>query len=519
MNERFETLAREISAFGVKSVFGVPGSGFTLDLIDRLEKNNVPFYTTHFEGSAALMAATMGHLNKTVGVSLSIKGPGLTNAISGISAAYFESFPLIHIAEAVDYDSPNHIAHKRIDQSALISPISKGSAYLDKTGSGFSNFAKYAIEETPGPVLLQIATNYNESGNDMNKLPVNDLGSISDLRALDFISKSKKVIVIVGTLAVRKNLKNRIESLNIPIFTTVAAKGIINEFSVNSAGIYTGVGLSLTPEYTLLKEADLVVGIGLCAKEVLAVKKFPCKAINIESITTNGIDGFQFDLRVSLNMIDQIFDYLKILNGWGFDELLKINLRLKKYLDYEYMPGSIFSFLMKFFENKARFIMDTGYFCTIGEHALKVTSPELCLMSGQGRYMGTSLPMAIGAALSDLNVVNIVVAGDGGIGMYISEIKIAVEFKLPLLIILMSDGGFGSIRSASLSKGLTEKPLVFTNPSWVSVFRGFGVNSFMCSSIELLDDILTKWNINEGPIFIEIMFPPDKYQNMIKDIR
>jgi acetolactate synthase-1/2/3 large subunit len=519
MNERVDELANEISSFGVKSVFGVPGSGFTLDLIDKLEKKDVPFYTTHFEGSAVLMAATMGYLTKSVGVSLSIKGPGLTNAIPGISAAYFESFPLIHIAEAVDYNSPNHIAHKRINQNVLVSPISKGSTYLDESGSGFSNLANFAMTETPGPVLLQIATNYNELGNDINNLTVKNQSSINDLRAIDFISEAKKIIVIVGSLAIRKDLKYKLERLSIPIFTTVAAKGIINEFSSNSAGVYTGVGLSLTPEYTLLNEADLIVGIGLCAKEVLAVKKFPCKAINIESNETIGIDGFQFDFRFGLDMIDHIFDYLMITNEWGIEELFRINLKLNEFLDNGFMPSSIFWFLMQFFENKARFIIDTGYFCTIGEHALKVTSPSLCLMSGQGRYMGTSLPMAIGSALSDLNLVNIVVAGDGGIGMYISEIKIAVEFKLPLLIILMSDGGFGSIRSSAIRKGLTEKPLVFANPSWISVFRGFGVNSFKCSSIDLLDDILTKWNTSEGPIFIEILFPPDRYQNMIKNIR
>jgi acetolactate synthase-1/2/3 large subunit len=519
MRKRIETLADEISNFDVKAVFGIPGSGFTLDLIDKLEKLNVPFYTTHFEGCAALMAATMGYLTKSVGVSLSIKGPGLTNAISGVSAAYFESLPLVHITEAVDYNAPEHIAHKRIDQMALVSSISKGSVYLDDIGLGFRNSAECAMSETPGPVLLQMSPNYYELYNELNYSKVFHDNLADDSRVIELITKSKKVLLIVGSIAVRKNLKEKLESLSIPIFTTVAAKGIISEYRVNCAGVYTGVGLSLTPEYTLLKEADLIIGIGLCAKEVLLVKKFNCKAINIAATSLKGIDGFQFDFIVDENLIEEVFDKLLIAERWGINDLLKINQGIEHYFGDCFMPSRVFNFLNDFFQNKARFIVDTGYFCTIAEHALKVTSPSLCLMSGQSRYMGTSMPMAIGAALTDLNVINIMVAGDGGIGMYISEVKIAVESKLPLIIILMSDGGFGSIRTSSINKSLTEQPLVFSNPSWVSVFRGFGVNSYKCSSIKSMEKVLLKWNLSDGPLFIELLFSPEKYQNMIKEIR
>ena len=515
---RIENLADDIVSSGVKAVFGVPGSGFTLDLIDKLENRGVPFYTTHFEGSAALMAATMGSLNNSVGVSLSIKGPGLTNAIPGIAAAFFESLPLIHIAESVDYNAPNHLAHKRINQNELVSSISKGATFLSDSGVGFKKCADLSKSETPGPILLQIASNFNESGNNVHEFCNTKYETNNINKALDIISKAKRVIVIAGSLAARKNLKKILEKLHIPIFTTVAAKGVVDEFSLNSAGVYTGVGLSLTPEYSIIQEADLIVGIGLCAKELLAVKKFACTSINIEALETKGVDGFQFDLRVGLDMIDHL-DILINAKEWGIEEISRIKQKLNFFMGNEFLPGNVFFLLMNFFGKNARFILDTGYFCTIGEHALKVSAPHLCLMSGQGRYMGTSLPMAIGSSLSNLNLINIVVAGDGGIGMYISEIKIAVQYKLPLLIILMSDGGFGSIRTASINKGLTQKPLVCANPSWVSVFSGLGVKSEKCNSINSLENILTKWDSSMGPNFIEISFLPDKYQHMIHNIR
>ena len=67
--------------------------------------------------------------------------------------------------------------------------------------------------------------------------------------------------------------------------------------------------------------------------------------------------------------------------------------------------------------------------------------------------MGTCLPMALGAAIYDRSVPTIAVVGDGGIGMYLADIKLAVQHKLPILIVLMSDDGFGSIRPRARTSG------------------------------------------------------------------
>ena len=510
---RIKSLAKDIYDSGIKHVFGIPGSGYTLSLIDELEKLGIEFILNHFEGSSSLMAGTYGMLSNNLGVSISIKGPGLTNAIPGIAASYFESFPLIHIAESFDQNSPLSMAHKRVNQKSLIQDITKGAYDLSEVGEGFKGCAKIAMDETPGPVLLQLSNQ-----------PLNPIFELSTINQFDEftlevskeIENSKNTVVIIGSIGIRKNLKDKLSNLKIPVFSTASAKGVFDEYSEYSAGVYTGVGLSLTPEFQIIKDADLIICFGLTAREVLLCKPFLCKSINIEVNYTSGIDGFQFDWRLNWNHHEEIIDLLNLKNQ-EINHLKLVKSKLEQILNDDFLPGYVFSFLNKFVNE--RIVLDTGYFCTIAEHSIKKNSIYGCILSGQSRYMGTSIPMAIASLIFDPSKPVIAVAGDGGIGMYISELKLVVEKKLPLLLILMSDGTFGSIRTSSIKNNLTQKPLIIKQNSWIKILSSFGFYTSTAYNVNEFELFFKDFNFNNGPTYLELNFDKEKYQKMILDIR
>ena len=66
-----------------------------LTVIDRLERQNVPFQLVHFESSAAIMAGIATRLGAGIGVALSIKGPGLANMATAVAAAKTDSSPVL----------------------------------------------------------------------------------------------------------------------------------------------------------------------------------------------------------------------------------------------------------------------------------------------------------------------------------------------------------------------------------------------------------------------------------------
>jgi len=127
--------------------------------------------------------------------------------------------------------------------------------------------------------------------------------------------------------------------------------------------------------------------------------------------------------------------------------------------------------------------------------------------------------MAIGAAIADPSVPSVAIAGDGGIGTFIGEARIAVERRLPMLTVLMSDGAFASIRTRALKDELTQQPLTIAQPSWLPVMEGIGMPVWRADSADSLAGALGQWTGQNGPGYIEVVFDRDSYEQMVAGVR
>ena len=183
-----------------------------------------------------------------------------------------------------------------------------------------------------------------------------------------------------------------------------------------------------------------------------------------------------------------------------------------------FLPAQVYDGIARHFKKEARLVLDTGNFCTIGEHTWQVTRPDLYLAAGQGRYMGVGIPLGVGAALYDPRIPTVVFTGDGGIGMFISEMKLAAQHHLPLLVVLLSDAFLGTIRAASLSKGYSQQPTAIDQPSWLQTMEGLGIAGQRIHDSEELATALEGWN-RDAPLYLEVPFDADEYQGMTAGIR
>ncbi len=513
-------LARQIAARGIKHVFGIPGSGPSLHLLDELEKLDVRFHLTHFEGSAALMAGAFGKLSNHSGVAVSIKGPGLTNMLPGLAACSLDAFPVVSISEAYLPGTPPESSHKRIEHDKLLAGIAKLQSYLSDTGPAFESLCQLAESEVPGVVHLNIAATPADGAIPPNTIN-EDIEDDADLaRAQALIRQSSRPVVIAGTLAVRQNWCDYLNRLALPVFSTAAAKGVVNESLPHAGGVFTAVGGPLAPEAAIMTEADLVVSLGLRHNEVLAVKPFDCPAVHLDPLGEEHGFGFKFNstVRGTASQLDLLFETLAP-KSWGRNLIASAFERLNARMSSSsFMPAQVYQVIARHYENEARLVLDTGNFCTIGEHAWQVPRPGLYLAAGQGRYMGVSIPLGIGAALYDPRMPTVVFTGDGGIGMFIAELKLAARHGLPLLIVLMSDAFLGTIRGASISKGYSQQPTAVDQPSWIKAMEGLGVPGQRIKKSEELEAALGNWD-RKGPLYLEVFFDADEYQRMTDGIR
>jgi len=502
-------LADALAAEGVRAVFGIPGGGPSLQLVTRLEARGVPFYGASHEASAAVMAGAFARRSRTLGCSVSIRGPGLGNALAGVLTNHYENRATLSIAETLG------TAHKRLDHAAAVAPAVKAYATLGEPGATVTALARAAREEVPGPVHLDLRAD----GPDVLRTPPSAAKQEPpDARALELLDRARRPVVIAGSLATRRAWGARLAALRVPVLTTFAAKGVVDEHGPFAAGVFTGDGKTLAPEWSLLPEADLVVGLGVRAGEILRAPRWPCPVLLLD-VVPGAADGLGAT-RCFSSAEDADFDAaLSALaaRAWGAERVAEtIGAVRGRLLEDPWLPGRVYEAVDRALPEVGCFVADTGWFCTVAEHVWRAPAPDAFLASANGRSMGTALPTAIGAALADRGRPTVCAMGDGGVRMYVADLRVAVEQRLPILFLLLSDGRLGSVAG---DPTLSRRATAVAGASWYRVAEAMDCPGHRVKDVDGLLAALARWRWSEGPLFVEAVFDPDRYAAMTRDVR
>ena len=519
MNDSIEDLASRLAHRGVKYAFGVTGSGPSLALITALDSRSVKYFPAAHEASAAIMAGAASAVTGGTEVSISIRGPGFANMLPGIINNCYENRPALSISECLSGDVPAWRAHKRLDHRALVEPIVKTRTALDDVPRSLDAVLDYAKEETPGPVHLDLCA--RTSRDDSVRAPTPTARRHRDksaTNALSLVEAAHRPVVIAGSFAARRGLADRLASLQLPIFTTAAAKGLVDESGDYSAGVFTGDGKRLSPEASILKEADLVIGIGLRVAELLSPKPFGVPTLLLDVARDAAADALATDLVLADGeLFEQVLATLAS-GRWGAEQIAEAKAALSaKLLDGGWLPAACFNILNQLPQNHM-LVLDTGSFCTIGEHVWNASRGRPFLASSNSRYMGTAIPTAIGASIANRETPVICVVGDGGMRMYPAELKLAVKEQLPICIILMTDGLYGSVACVPQAFQVNPRAVEIDQPTWFDSVAGMGCAAAIVENESEFDDAVRSWD-QQQPLFLESPFDPGRYAGMTSDLR
>jgi thiamine pyrophosphate-dependent acetolactate synthase large subunit-like protein len=507
MND-IEKLARKLVESNYKVVFGISGSGLSYQLISQLLSIGVDYFCMSSESAAAVAAGTYSFHYNEKAACISIKGPGFANLLSGIAACYFEKFNVLCISENFNANSSIESQHKRLNQFQMILPICKGVSSLSDI-KNLNHFLKLD-EVIDGPLYFDLANthvSYHKANSSAN-LPSDNINE----KIVDAIKAAKSPVLIVGSLLYRKQLCKLLEQIQVPVFTTVQAKGSLDENQPNACGVYTGVGEELSMEYSLIKESDCVLTIGLKNEEILdsASKQ---NFINL--------DVFQGDAERHVTYIlqSEIGTYLALLHGkinWAERKIATKNSKLKDYFcNLGWTPASIYTVLN--YSNKSfNVVLDTGFFCTVGEHILLSSNRKRFIASSNGRNMGLSVPMAFGISVKGEPVV--CCFGDGGVRYHLGEIRTIASLGLPVCFILFTDGIYGSVAAYVDENSTNLKIVEPKGTSWFKVTEAMGIKSFTVKDSISFNEAFNGWD-GQSPCFIEASFEQSVYASMTKKLR
>jgi acetolactate synthase I/II/III large subunit len=507
-------LIRNLTDSGIIYAFGITGSGASLKLIAGLQRAGVEYYPVSHEAAAAFMAGSCCRDGISRAAAITIKGPGFINLMPGIVSNYYENRPALTISESYSQDTPLFKTHKRLNHELICQSVCKAYGFSSDKGV-VSRLLRKAQKDPPGPVHLDLVGDFNTVEDNSpkiedKKLPI-DKQYIHILK--EYLQNSKCPCLILGSLAARLNFDWNL--IKVPVVTTAAAKGCYDETSIYSAGVITGEVTKFSPESSALYKSDLIIAIGLRNTEVIKIESYSVPLVMIDNIGLDLQEGFGPDLLIINNDLSGIFTILLeslASKSWGADILAKQKYDIyKALLSEQWLTAKAFNALQKNMVDETILVLDTGFFCTVGETIWKAKSSNLFCGSSIGRFMGSAIPTAIGVSISSKDNPVLCVMGDGGISPYFGEISFAVKEQLPIVFVLMTDGRYGSVAAFSPDDVETERAVNIGVDSWCDAIRGLNCEAIQATNEIELIKALNNWKGKTVPLFIELPFEPEDY--------
>ena len=528
-----EILVNSLIDNGVDTVFGYPG-GAVLNIYDALFKKNDKIrhiLTCHEQGAAH---AADGYARSTgkVGVCIATSGPGATNLVTGIATAYMDSTPMVAITGNVTRPLLGKDSFQEVDITGITMPITKHNYIVKdiKDLQEIINEAFYiASSGRHGPVLIDIpkditAEKYNyitmEPKNRKKSLQHININSLE--RFAQLINESENPFIYAGGGILSSNAEKEVlvlaEKINAPVATSLMGIGSIP----NDHRLYTGmIGMHGTKASNLLATScDLIIALGARFSDRVISHKNHIKNAKIIQIDIDPTE-INKNVKVDSYIVGDIKEVLKklfpMINekeniAWinKMNELKALNNK-EVVKEGVLTPEYLFTLLNKM--NNGNFIITTE----VGQHQMwtaqnyKFYKPRTFISSCGLGTMGFGMGASIGAQMGNPKAVVFNIAGDGSFGMDCNEFATAVNFKLPIKVIVMNNNALGMVRQwqSLFYEGRYAETTLNRATDFVKLAEAFGGTGFRVEKPEELQEILEKALATDGPVIIDYKINSD----------
>lgn len=521
---------------GVRVIFGVPGEE-TLALTDALLDARMQVIAARHEQGAAFMADVYGRLSGRAGVCFSTLGPGATNLLTGVADAYLDHAPLVAITGQASLNRRHKESHQYIDVIAMFKPIVKWNASIprpDVVPEAVRKAFKIAQTEKPGATHVELPEDVADQSitDEMGlrplvvQLPVMPEPAPSQVqRAVRVLSAAKRPIILAGNGVIRGKAADAVKTFarafHIPVLHTFMAKGVMPDsdpLSLHTLGLaardYAAV---------VMEQADAVLAIGYDVVEYAPCFWNPRRDKHIVHIDTMPAEvdehylvdvGVLGDLRLSLQLLQAQMS--------GFDSSWASQSRKTVADGFEAEQAGAPSWPLRpqhiMRELRAVLKDDDIVVCDVGAHKLWMArmfpceTPNSCIISNGFAAMGIALPGAIAAKLLYPERRVVAVTGDGGFLMNSQELETALRLKLPFVVLIWRDNGYGVIRWKQQVRFGRTSSVDFGNPDFVRYAESFGAAGYRVTEPGELRPILQQALQRDVPAVIDC--PVDAAENL-----
>jgi len=527
-------LVDSLSANQAKHIFIVPGESFlgALDaFLDR--KDEIKIVNARHEAGASNMAEAYGKLTGEPGLAYVTRGPGACHASVGVHIAFQDSTPMVLIVGDVSKKFRDREAFQEVDFRSFFRPISKWVAEIndpDRVPEYVNRAFSLATSGRPGPVVLvtpedMLTENTKVKVPSFSPIIKGEMSSIGLNAVREKLENAKKPLFIIGGSGWTNNsissFHKFINENNIPVTTSFRRQDLFDHKDDNFVGSF---GTSVSPKLvSSVASSDLIIVLGARLGEMTTQgysiispqgKAKNMVHIHVDPNELNKVYNAEVCINVSVEECCKGLKDLRIEKSRSW-QVWRSQLR-KKYLeDIKPLKSRNFNNLSRIFEIVEKKLPDNSIVTLdAGNNA---AWPQRFLSYGRYRRqiattcgsMGYAIPAAVSSSLLSPEKTVLCCVGDGGFMMSSQEISTAVHYGTKIIILLINNSSYGTIRMHQERDYPGRKIATdLKNPDFVKLCKAMGAIAYRVNGLAEFSSIFSralkskKVNVIEIPISI-----------------
>jgi len=492
-------LVDQLRIQGCDRLFTVPGESF-LAVLDALhDAPEIHVAVCRQEGGVAYMADADGKMTGRPGIAFVTRGPGATNASAGVHVAFQDSTPMILFVGDLDRADKDREGFQEVDFPAFFAPIAKWAARIDdarRIPEYVARAYRVATAGRPGPVVLAIPEDMlrdEVEALDRPRVPAvaetPDPGAIAAL--FDLLKQATNPLAIVGGADWSPCAGHHWANFAVRHGIPTAAAFRRQDAVANMCGVYAGqLGYGPNPKLMQrVRDADLLIVVGARLGESttdgyrLVTPDHPGQIL-VHVHPDPGELGrvYHADLPICADMSE----FAQMADEWSDPDLVRFSAGEEAHRDW-----------LEWSDPKPRdgIKLDLGP-CVAAMRDKLPANTIICNGAGNfsgwwHRYwhyaaqpsqlaptsgtMGYGLPAAVAASLRFRDRIVVCVAGDGDFLMNGQELATAALYGADLLIILVDNQSYGTIRMHQERDFPTRiSATTLANPDFVKLAEAYG---------------------------------------------
>ncbi|HET7344166.1 MAG TPA: thiamine pyrophosphate-binding protein [Methylomirabilota bacterium] len=539
---------------GVQHLFGIVGSTF-LDVLDTLyDDRSIEYVNVRHEQAAAFMADGLARVTGRPGACLVTSGPGATNLLTGVAAAWVAHSPVVSLVGGVDRAHQDKDAFQDYDLVAMFRPVTKLAARVnrvDRLAEALRTAFRAAMSGRRGPVLVEIPRDVLSE-----TLPAATALAPERYRAAlpapppaDAIREAARLLrvarqplLLAGggvTWAEATDLVVRLsERYGIPIITAYGR----NDAVPGAHPLYVGpLGRAGAPEAAAAcRRADLllVVGSRLGHFTTHFDHRYVQPDTAIVQIDVDGRDigryypvavGIQADAREACQaLLDELGrqGQSAVSDEWRREaEALRAQRQARLAAEASLAtlplkPQRVYAELRRALPADTIVALDAGAAPAYGYDRLQFARPRTFLTPLDLGGLGFAFPVALGAKLGRPQAPVLAIHGDGGFLMNAQEIETAVRHGINVVTLVMNNNCWGS-EKAYQKHFFAERYIGcdIGNPRYDAFARLFGAEGYYVEHPDQVGDAVKAALGCGKPAIVEIPIDPDEFPTPVAAVK